>query len=80
MAWDKVAVIESNKVLIDVKGFMKLHEALKRRIIRKAVECLKGNIKDFEYRHTELVLEFIQESDTGSLIDLPKGLYGEKEL
>ncbi len=78
LAWDKVAVIESNKVLIDVKGFMKLHEALKRRIIRKAVECLKGNIKDFEYRHTELVLEFIQESDTGSLIDLPKGLYGEK--
>ncbi len=68
-----------NKVMIDVVKFSKQHEAIKYRLVRLAVKQLAGGIKDFEARHAKLLVDFIEEASSGSLIDLPKNLQGIKE-
>ncbi|HHY42159.1 MAG TPA: tRNA lysidine(34) synthetase TilS [Thermoanaerobacterales bacterium] len=69
----------SEKVIIDIGEFLKQHEAIKYRLVRAAVEKLSGDVKDFEIRHAELLVDFIEKSPTGSRIDLPKNLQGIKE-
>lgn len=78
-AWQDVASYENGKVCVDIKKFSNLHEALKRRLVRKAVEKLVGNMKDFEYRHTSMLVDFIVDAGAGSTISLPRNLEGEKE-
>ncbi len=70
---------EPAKVIIDVKKFSKLHEAVKYRLTRLAVEKLTGDVKDFEARHAKLLVDFIERALPGSLLDLPKNLQGLKE-
>lgn len=77
-AWFEVVRCEPTKVIIDVEKFSEQDEAIKYRLAREAVETLAGDTKDFEARHTELLVEFIQQAQSGSLIDLPKNLQGEK--
>lgn len=78
-AWAKSAKSEAFKVTIDVKKFSQLHEAVKYRLARAAVEKLVGNVKDFEAIHTQLLVDFIEKASAGSKIDLPKKLQGVKE-
>jgi len=70
---------QPEKVVIDVKSFSKLHEAIKYRLVRKAVEKLVGDTKDFEIVHTKLLVDFIEKALSGSMIDLPRSLQGIKE-
>jgi len=70
---------ESGKVIINVKRFSKQHEAIKYRLVRRAVERLSGNVKDFELKHSKLLVDFIEKASPGSMIDLPKNLQGIKE-
>jgi tRNA(Ile)-lysidine synthase len=78
-AWAHVIRCEPEKVIIDVKKFSQRHEAIKYRLVRLAVEKLAGNVKDFETRHANLLVDFIEQASPGSLIDLPKNLQGVKE-
>lgn len=73
-----VAKCEGKKVLIYVDEFLSLHEAIKRRLIRKVVGQIAGNTKDFEYKHTVMLIDFIENSKPGSLLTLPKNLTAEK--
>jgi len=70
---------ESDKVSINVESFSKQHAAIKYRLARKAIERLAGNLKDFEIRHTGLLVDFIEKAQPGSMLDLPKNLKGIKE-
>jgi len=74
-----VAKIRDGIIYIDIAKFLKLHEAIKHRILRTTVEFLCGDTKDFELKHSKILSRFIGESSAGGRIDLPKGLYGEKE-
>lgn len=78
-AWRQAVTCDPGRVKIDLKNFLPLHDAIKRRLIRKAVEELAGDIKDFEFRHTVMLVDFIKNSSAGSIIDLPKNLQGEKQ-
>lgn len=76
--WKDVVTQENNKIIFDLNKFLPLHEAIKRRIVRKAVELLSDDLKDFEYKHTLMVVDFIKNAASGSNLDLPKNLIGEK--
>lgn len=65
-------------VIINLEKYEKLHDAIKLRVVRKAVEEILGNLQDFEYRHAKMLVEFIKEKPTGSRLNLPRGLVGEK--
>ncbi|KXG74526.1 tRNA(Ile)-lysidine synthase [Fervidicola ferrireducens] len=65
-------------VMINLEKFGEMHDSLKFRVVRKAVEEILGNLQDFEYRHAKMLVEFIKEKPTGSKLNLPHGLVGEK--
>jgi len=79
LAMDLCAEIEPKKVKIKIKEFNKLHEAIKRRIVRKCVEHLAGDVKDFELKNVRKLIQFIEQSTSGSRMDLPRNLTAQKD-
>lgn len=76
----KYCNLTSNKVKIKSEAFNE-HKALLSRMIRKAVELVKGNLVNFERVHVEYIIS-LQGGNTGKEIELPGGIralnnYGE---
>jgi len=69
-------LINSDKSLIemDLKKFNMLHDAVKKRIIRLAVEKLKGNTKAVEKIHIEQAIDLAQKAKTGTVYRFNKGI------
>jgi len=69
-------LVKTNKTTatIDNKGILTLHPALSARVVRKAVEYAKGNLKDIESRHVSLLADIITENRTGGAVNLPDGV------
>ena len=60
-------------MLIDKKGFLALHPALQRQVLRTAIESLLGSLKDIEAGHIEDIMDAL-EKPAGKTIGLPFGL------
>jgi len=71
--WEKVAHVEKGGVIIRKKEFSVLPPALKRHLLRAAVESLLGNLKDIEAGHIEDMMDALGKP-AGKVIDLPDGL------
>lgn len=74
LAFEKYAVIGENRVVLDNKGIVMLHPALLSRVARKAVEAVRGSLKDIEEKNTQLLLDIIKSNRTGAAVDLPGGI------
>jgi len=71
--WGEIARREGDTVILDKKGFLELPPALKRHLLRDAVEKLVGNLKDIEARHIEEIMDALTKP-AGKRISLPGGL------
>jgi len=71
--WDKVAHREGDSVVFDRERFTALPSALKRHLLRAAVESLLGNLKDIEAGHIEDIIDAL-DKPAGKAIGLPDGL------
>ncbi len=54
----KIAKVEGKEVRIYLPSFMKLSLAIKRRFLRRAIEVVKGNLKDVEFKHIESLVGY----------------------
>lgn len=70
---DKVTYAEKGSVIIGKKEFTALPSALKRHLLRAAVETLLGNLKDIEAGHIENIMDAL-DKPAGKAIGLPGGL------
>lgn len=73
-AFSDLVEMDNGVATIDNDGIGKLHPALSARVVRKAVEFVKGDLKDIESIHTNLVTDIIMENRTGAAVNLPGGL------
>jgi len=48
-----------------------LHLALKRRVIRKAIKLIKGNLRRITYKHIDAVIELLEKKADQKSLDLP---------
>ncbi len=64
---------EGEAVIFDKKEFLALPLALKRGLLRRALESLLGELKDIEANHVEDVINALQKP-AGRTIKLPEGL------
>jgi len=64
---------EKGAVIIDRKGFLTLHPALQRQVLRSSIESLLGSLKDVESGHIEDIMGAL-EKPAGKTIALPFGL------
>ena len=76
--WDLVTSEQSEGIAIVRAEFSRLPPALKRHIVRSAVQRLLGELKDIEAVHVESLVEALAKP-AGKKLSLPKGLtfYGD---
>jgi len=71
--WDTVVRERDGVVILAKSEFLKLPMALKRHLLRAAIEKLMGNVRDIESRHIEEVLLAL-DKQAGKRICLPDGV------
>lgn len=76
--YDKVVVkISDNKVILRCNLLNEFEDGEIARVLRKAIEKLKGNTINIESKHVDYVIGIIKDKKTGRKIDLSCGLYAE---
>lgn len=71
-AWKRTITEKSGSILINTSVFLKFHTALRRNILRKCVDALKGDEKSWDLKHAEMMDCFISSQKIGRL-SLPEG-------
>lgn len=71
--WNGLAEEKNGIIYLDTARLVSLPPALQRQIFRKAVERLKGNLKDIEADHIEAMVYFLKKP-AGKRLNLPQGL------
>ncbi len=64
----------SSEIVIDIKKFKKQSTALRKRILRAALEELKGNLRRLTYQHWKEMDELVEKRPGNSIVDLPGGI------
>ena len=71
--WDGIVQKQEKAITLDKKGLLELAPALKRHLLRAAIEKLIGNIKDIEAHHIEEIMAIL-DKPAGKRKCLPGGL------
>ncbi|GAI61336.1 unnamed protein product, partial [marine sediment metagenome] len=71
--WSKIVQKQGNTITLDKEGVLELPLALKRYLLRRAIEDLLGNLKDIESRHIEEIMDALTKP-AGKRLSLPGGL------
>jgi len=71
--WGKIVQEQGNTITLDKERFLELPSALKRYLLRRAIEDLLGNLKDIESRHIEEIINALTKP-AGKRLSLPGGL------
>ncbi|MDF2676055.1 MAG: tilS [Bacillota bacterium] len=66
-----------NEIFLDLKKLKCMEYFETGRMIRKAIEMLKGNTNNLEMKHIEYVNDFIFTKNTGKTINLSEGVIAE---
>ena len=66
--------IRNGEILIDIKKFRKLPQAIRKRVLRTALEELKGDLRRLTYQHWKEIEELIDARPVNSIVDLPAGI------
>lgn len=65
---------DKNSLEIDIEVFEPLPLAMKRRLVRRAVERIKGDLRKISALHVQDVLQLFQKNHKGKKLDLPGNL------
>jgi tRNA(Ile)-lysidine synthase len=74
-----VSRIKQEEILIGIKKFKKQPEAVRKRILRAALEELKGDLRRLTYQHWKELEELIDNRPVNSVVDLPAGISVAKD-
>lgn len=72
--YKRIVYIEDESAMINNNLLNELHPALTARVLRMAVEKIKGNLTDIENRHMILLADMAKQNSTGSAVNLPDGV------
>jgi tRNA(Ile)-lysidine synthase len=77
--YKQVTISETDKnIFLDIEKLKSVHIALIKRILRLAINKIKGNLKGIASVHLEAVVDLIFNGSTGSSLCLPERLVIEK--
>lgn len=77
--WGRLVISETgSEIIFSLTGFLQAHQALKRRLFRKAWAAILGDERDLGFAHLEQVIDFLQNGSTGGVIELPRHILMEK--
>ena len=73
--FNNICKVTSDSVNIRIKDFIKLHNAIKVRILRKGIKTILGDTNFIDQKHIEDVMEFESESKINKMLTLPRGVF-----
>ncbi len=62
------------RIILKTSILKNLHEAIKTRVIRHAIEILNTNLKGIEKKHIEEILDLVDVNETGKQIDITNNI------
>lgn len=77
--FDELALVGTRRVTLQIEPLQKLHEALRRGILREAWRRLNPEKQSLSWRHTVDIEEKALFGDTGAALDLPGGIVVERD-
>ena len=78
--WKRMAKIHPPaQVAISVASFLRQPKALQRQLARRAIQRVRGDLGQFEFRHWLEVERLFVERPAGTLLDLPGGVQWRRE-
>jgi len=72
------AECEDGGIRLPIGPLMETHPAMQKRLLRRAVEKVKGDLRSFGFHHTEILLQLCRSAAANSQIDLPGEVKAEK--
>lgn len=78
--FSRIVTFKKNNIFyVNKLLFLKLPLALRSEVIRKVIKDLKGDINGIDFKHVQIVDDFISNIDSqGKYLDLPKNIFIEK--
>jgi tRNA(Ile)-lysidine synthase len=61
-----------------IKPFLETHPAMQKRLLRRVVQEVKGDLRGFGFHHTEILLQLCRSPAASRRIDLPGEVRAEK--
>jgi tRNA(Ile)-lysidine synthase len=77
-AFADIAETGPNRVQLSIKALSRVHVALQRRVLRKAIQTVKGDLKKITYSHIDRVYHLVHTRSDKARADLPGGLTVER--
>ncbi|QTA90538.1 tRNA lysidine(34) synthetase TilS [Desulfonema magnum] len=74
-----ISDVEEEKIVLSVAELKKIHIAGQRRIIRKAIARVKGNLRRVTYIHIKTILNLLQNGPAFGSLDLPDRIRTERK-
>jgi tRNA(Ile)-lysidine synthase len=68
----------TDAIRFPVAPLLETHPAMQKRLLRRVVEEVKGDLRGFGFHHTEILMQLCLSPAANSQIDLPGGLLAEK--
>lgn len=65
---------QKGEVILNTLGLTELAPPIKSGVLRKGIKIVKGMLKDVEKKHIDLLLALIQNSQSGSILDIKDGI------
>lgn len=70
--------LKGNPLRLNLKKITKLHPAILRLKLRQAISCIQGDTRRISFQHIKELEDLIFARPSGSIVDLPKGIYVQK--
>jgi tRNA(Ile)-lysidine synthase len=78
--WQRIAVVSGDKVSFESRLFAMLPEAMRRRLVRRAITTVAGTLHDITFEHVESAVAIIADRhDSPRAQHLPHGLIVSRE-
>jgi tRNA(Ile)-lysidine synthase len=72
------AECEDGGLRLPIGPLLETHPAMQKRLLRRLVEQVKGDLRSFGFRHTEILLQLCRSTAANSQVDLPGKIRAEK--
>lgn len=70
-----ICQVTSDTVNIKINDFIKLHNAIKVRVLRKGIKHILGDTNFIDQKHIEDIMKFENESKINKMLTLPRGVF-----
>jgi tRNA(Ile)-lysidine synthase len=77
---DAVIISEKNRINLSISNLNTLHTAVQRRILRHAIESVKGDLRRITYAHIEKMITLCEHGPQSGRLDLPDRIRVERDV